>query len=142
MTYKTGSIGEFMQWTKKVVAEPSKAGESPKKWFDSEATAEKSVAAKVSAEAMVKLLSADNLALLQAIAKGNVSSVRELAQLVNRKESNLSRTLKRLQEAGIVSFEKGAGRMRAPRLIARRVTLDLDLTGANSTVSVKQPAQA
>lgn len=142
MTYETGSIGEFMQWTKKVVAEPSKAGESAKKWFDSEATAEKSLGTKVSAEAMVKLLSAENLALLQVIAKGNVSSVRELAQLVNRRESNLSRTLKRLQEAGIVSFEKSAGRMRAPRLIARRVTLDLDLVDANSTVSVKQPAQA
>lgn len=142
MTYKTGSIGEFMQWTKKVVTEPSKAGESPKKWFDSEITAERSLGTKVSAEAMVKLLSAENLVLLQVIGKGNVSSVRELAHLVNRKESNLSRTLKRLQEAGIVSFEKGAGRMRAPRLIARRVTLDLDLVGANSKVSVKQPAQA
>lgn len=142
MTYKTGSIGEFMQWTKKVVAAPSKAGESSKKWFDSETTAEKSLGTKVSAEAMVKLLSAENLVLLQVIGKGNVSSVRELAHMVNRKESNLSRTLKRLQEAGIVSFEKGAGRMRAPRLIARRVTLDLDLVGANSTVSVKQPAQA
>ncbi|MEF3365880.1 hypothetical protein V3H18_04960 [Methylocystis sp. 9N] len=131
-----------MQWTKKVVAEPAKAGESTKKWFDSEATAEKCLGTKVSAEAMVKLLSAENLALLQVIGKGNVSSVRELAHMVNRKESNLSRTLKRLQEAGIVSFEKGAGRMRAPRLIARRVTLDLDLIGANSTVSVKEPARA
>lgn len=142
MTYKTGSIGEFMQWTKKVVAEPSLAAKSAKNWFDSEATAEKSLGTKVSAEAMVKLLSAENLALLQVIGKRNVSSVRELAHMVNRKESNLSRTLKRLQEAGIVSFEKGAGRMRAPRLIARRVTLDLDLVGADSTVSVKQPAEA
>jgi hypothetical protein len=35
-----------------------------------------------------------------------------------------------------VDFEEGAGRMRAPRLVARRVTLDLDLIGPGSVVSV------
>ena len=34
-------------------------------------------------------------------------------------ESNLSRTLTNLRDAGIVEFEKRGGRTRAPRLIAR-----------------------
>ena len=65
--------------------------------------------------------------------------MRALAELTHRKESNLSRTLKRLHAAGIVDFEEGAGRMRAPRLVARRVTLDLDLVGPGSIVSVQHP---
>jgi len=88
-----------------------------------------SLGAAASAEAMVKLLSAKNLALLHLIATRRPDSVRALAKLTRRKESNLSRTLKKLREAGIVDFEQGARRMRAPRLVARRVTLDLDLVG-------------
>jgi hypothetical protein len=53
-------------------------------------------------------------------------SVRELAMLARREESNLSRTLKKLQEAGIVAFEKGP------------LTLDLDLTGVGSVASVER----
>jgi predicted transcriptional regulator len=91
-----------------------------------------------SAEAMVKLLSQENLALLQMIAQTRPASVRSLAEQAHRKESNLSRTLKKLQEAGIIAFEEGTGRSRAPRLVARRVTLDLDLVGPGSIVSVER----
>jgi predicted transcriptional regulator len=140
MTYKTGSIGEFMKWTKLIVADPSMAARTPKRWFDSDKTAAKALGATTSPEAIVKLLSEENLALLQLIATKRPDSVRELSELTKRKESNLSRTLKKLQEAGIVRLEKGPGRTRAPRLAARRVTLDLDLAGGPSIVSVKRPA--
>ena len=89
---------------------------------------------------MVKLLSADNLTLLHLIGTKRPDSLRALAVLADRKESNLSRTLKKLCDAGIVEFEQRAGRTRAPRLIARRVTLDLDLVGSGSVVSVERPA--
>lgn len=138
MTYKTGSIGEFMKWTKRVVTDPAAAANMPKRWFDSDETAAHALGSRVSAEAMVKLLSAENLALLHLIAEHRPNSVRALAELALRKESNLSRTLKKLYEAGIVDFEDGAGRTRAPRLVARRVTLDLDLVGPASFVSVKR----
>jgi predicted transcriptional regulator len=136
MSYKTGSIGEFMKWTKLIVADPSVAARTPKRWFDSDKTAAKALGA--SPEAIVKLLSEENLALLHLIATRQPDSVRELSELARRKESNLSRTLKKLQEAGIVRLEKGPGRTRAPRLVARRVTLDLDLSGGGSVVSVKR----
>jgi predicted transcriptional regulator len=90
---------------------------------------------------MVKLLSSENLKLLHLIGTKRPGSVRELATLVRRKESNLSRTLRKLQEAGIVAFEKGPGRTRAPRVVARRVTLDLDLVGPGSVASVERPVQ-
>jgi predicted transcriptional regulator len=139
MTYKTGTIGEFMKWTKRVITDPAAADDTPKRWFDGDETAAKSLGTSASAEAMVKLLSAENLALLHVIATRRPDSVRALAELTHRKESNLSRTLKRLHEAGIVDFEDGPGRTRAPRLVARRVTLDLDLVGPGSTVSVQHP---
>jgi len=139
MTYKTGTIGEFMRWTKSVVTEPASAADAPKRWFDSDETAAKALGTSASPEAMVKLLSKANLALLHLIGTQHPDSMRELAKLSHRKESNLSRTLKKLHEAGIVEFEEGAGRTRAPRLIARRVTLDLDLVGPGSLVSVERP---
>lgn len=140
MIYKTGSIGDFMRWTQQVVANPNLAKGQPKLWFDSEMTARAALQKKISPEAMVKLLSTENLSLLHHIGSRQFVSVRELAAAVKRKESNLSRTLKKLQEAGIVALEHGVGRTIAPRLIARRVTLDLDLTGASSTVAVQLSA--
>ena len=139
MTYKTGTIGEFMKWTKRVVTDPATASVTPKRWFDSDVTATNPLAAAASAEAIVKLLSPDNLTLLHLIGTQRPESMRALAQLAHRKESNLSRTLKKLHEAGIVEFEERAGRTRAPRLIARRVTLDLDLVGPGTVVSVERP---
>jgi predicted transcriptional regulator len=89
---------------------------------------------------MVKLLSAQNLRLLHLIATKRPGSVRELATLVRRKESNLSRTLKKLEQLGIVALQKGPGRTRTPRLVARRVTLELNLAGGEGsyTASVQR----
>jgi predicted transcriptional regulator len=149
MTYKTGSIGEFIKWTKSVVVNPAAAATSPKRWFDSDATAAKARGSSVSPEAMVKLLSQQNLVLLHLIASGRFASMSELAARTDRAVSNLSRTLKKLHEAGIVDFDKGSGKALVPRLTARRVTLNLDLVGTSSAVSVepadldsKAPARA
>jgi len=106
MIYKTGSIGDFAKWTKRVVANPAATAKTPKRWFDSHETAAKALGAATSAEAMVKLLSEENLALLHLIAARKPSSLRELAALAHRKQSNLSRTPKKLREAGIVSISK------------------------------------
>jgi predicted transcriptional regulator len=142
MTYKTGTIGDFMKWTKRVIADPASAATTPKRWFEDDQTAVKALGTKTSAEAMVKLLSEENLALLHLIVSEKPNSLRELAALSRRKESNLSRTLKKLHEAGIVDFEEGPGHTRAPRVTARRVTLELDLVGASSVVSLDRPQPA
>jgi predicted transcriptional regulator len=105
MTYKTGSIGEFMRWTKQVVTDPVAAKDTPKRWFDTEETAAKSLGTSASPEAMVKLLSAENLVLLHIIGTERPDSLRALAALAHRKAPNLSRTLKKMHEAGIVDFE-------------------------------------
>jgi predicted transcriptional regulator len=137
MTYKTGSIGEFMRWTKRVITDPAAAAAMPKQWFDAEETAAKTLGAK-RAEALVKLLSEANMALLHLIESRRPNSLHELAMLAGRKESNLSRTLEKLEEVGIVGFEQGAGRARAPRLLARRITLDLVVS--SSAASIEGPS--
>jgi predicted transcriptional regulator len=135
-TYRVGSLQEFAEWTKSVVRDPKSADGVPKQWFDSEETAAQAATDQVSAEAMVKLLSPGNLAVLEAIRRHKPASVRALATLTGRKEASLSRTLKRFGELGIVSFEDGPHRTRVPVLIARRVHLEIDLTGHHSAVAV------
>lgn len=135
-TYKVGTIGEFAEWTRRVVRDPSVARGVPKSWFDSVETARRPGAEQVSAEAMVKLLSPGNLAVLAAIRRHKPGSMRELAALTGRKEASLSRTLKRFAQAGIVGFQDGPHRTRVPALIARRVHLEIDLTGDHSAVAV------
>lgn len=132
MTSEHGTIGAFMRWTKRVVAEGPVEGVS-KHWTDVLPPA-----VEPSAEAMVKLLSGENLVLLRLIAEKKPCSLGELAVLARRKESNLSRTLSKLRDAGIVRFEDGPGRRLVPQVVARRVTLDLDLCGSTSEVRVEQ----
>ncbi len=138
--YRIGAIGEFMTWTKRVIAEPGAVNEGPAAWFDHPATARKARGDEPSVEAMVKLLSPENLGLLRLIATRQARSVHELAALSHRKASNVSRTLSKLRAAGIVDFAPGAGRARAPRLTARRVILELDLVGPEHVVSVESAA--
>jgi predicted transcriptional regulator len=135
-TYKVGSIGEFAAWTKRVVRDSRNARAVPKKWFDSEATAQRAAVEQMSAEAMVKLLSPGNLAVLDAINRHHPNSLRELASLTGRTEASLSRTLKRFAQAGIVAFRNGPHRTRVPALIARRVHLDIDLACHQSAVAL------
>ena len=142
MTYKIGTIGEFMRWTKQVVRDPAVAKGVPKRWFDSEEAALQSSASDVSAEAMVKLLSPENLAMLQVISRDKPKSMRRLAELTGRKESNLSRTLKKFEKAGLVKLTPGPGRMRKPLLIASRVRLEIDLMGSASAVAVERRSSA
>ena len=139
MTYKVGPIGEFAAWTKRVICDPQATRDIPKKWFDSEATAAHAAADQVSAEAMVKLLSPGNLAVLDAIRRHKPTSMRELATLTGRKEASLSRTLKRFAQLGIVAFEDGPRRARVPALVATRVHLEIDLTGHHSAIALDGP---
>lgn len=136
MTYKVGSLHEFAEWTKRVVRDQAGAGATPKRWFASEAAAQSAAIDQASAETMVKLLSAGNLAVLDAIRRHKPASVRALATLTGRKEASLSRTLKRFEELGIIAFRDGPHRTRIPALIAQRVHLEIDLTGHRSAVAV------
>lgn len=136
MSFRTGTLGEFAAWTKRVVRDPKAAKGVPKQWVESSAAA--AGGREISPEAMVKLLSPGNVRLLATLDRERPASVRALADLVGRNEASVSRTLKRLAQAGIVAMRPGKDRKIRPELIARRVQLEIDLTGAEGrTIAVR-----
>jgi predicted transcriptional regulator len=86
--------------------------QEPKVWFQS-------------LETMAQVLSDKNRALLALIVKTQPESLTELATQTGRAKSNLSRTLKTMQQYGLIRFEKRPGRQLAPRTNYSRVELEM-----------------
>ncbi len=88
-------------------------------------------------------LYSDNKDLIAAIAKLNPESIAALAKLVDREESNVSRTLGKLEKFGIVELVASAkGRTKRPTLVMEKVRFDLDLlTGKMSLAGVRRTAR-
>jgi predicted transcriptional regulator len=91
---------------------PSK--NEPKVWFQS-------------MESFAKVLSDRNRALLATIAETRPRSVSELAEQTGRAASNLSRTLRTMERYGLIIFEEGEGKARAPRVPYSDIVLDVHL---------------
>lgn len=72
--------------------------DEPKIWFES-------------IKSLSQVLSSENLELLRLIIQHNPRSLAELEQISARKKSNLSRTLKTLENYGVVELPKEKGRM-------------------------------
>lgn len=116
-TLKVGiaSYGEFKARSMAIArGELRPAPNDPKVWF-------------TSIESFAKVLSDRNRALLALIAETNPGSMNELAERTGRARSNLSRTLRTMERYGLVRFEKGAGRMQAPRVVYTDIVLDMPL---------------
>jgi len=86
----------------------------PKVWF-------------VSTESFAKVLSAGNRELLRIIAENAPESLDELAQLSGREKSNLSRTLKTMENYGLVQLKRGVHGRIKPKVVYDRVELALPL---------------
>lgn len=80
-----------------------------------------------SAQAVTRLLTDENRTLLRTIDSKNPASVAELAQLVHRAESNVSRSLANLVEAGFVIMQEGKGKTKKPEVAVRRITIEIDV---------------
>ncbi len=89
-----------------------------------------------SAEALLRLLNPENRALLALIDTERPQSMAQLAKLAGRAESNLSRTLAKLQAMGIVRVVPGAGRSRIPQLVVRRFRLEIDVRQMQDQIAV------
>lgn len=89
----------------------------PKVWFSS-------------LESLAQVLSSKNQALLETIRHERPQSLKELAALSGRAESNLSRTLQTLAQYGFIRLNKAEGRRVIPEVLYDRVALDLPLDKA------------
>ncbi|MBF0135599.1 MAG: MarR family transcriptional regulator [Magnetococcus sp. DMHC-1] len=97
--------------------------EAPKIWFSS-------------LESLAQVLNAKNQSLLNLIATSSPASIKELAIQSQRKESNLSRTLKTLERYGLVRMKNRAGRSKVPELTFDQLVFDgIFNTHANKWVS-------
>src|SRR5580658_6774403 len=78
-----------------------------------------------SAEALLRLLTPDNRNLLRTIRDAKPQSVAELARLTNRAESNLLRTLGKLEAFGLLEM-RTIDRRRVPTTNIGKLHLDID----------------
>ncbi len=78
-----------------------------------------------SVEAVVRLLTPENRALLAMIRDKKPQSIAELVQLSGRSQPNLTRTLAKLEAAGFVRM-KSLGRRKAPSVAVRKIVVEID----------------
>ena len=93
------------------------AKDDPKVWF-------------TSPERFARVLSNKNRALLNVIAATHPDSLHALAARTGRKTSNLSRTLKTMEQYGFVRLHRGARGKVRPEVPYRTISLTLDLEAA------------
>jgi predicted transcriptional regulator len=78
-----------------------------------------------SVEAVVRLLTPENRALLAMIRDKKPQSVAKLVQLSGRSQPNLTRTLAKLEAAGFITM-KSLGRRKAPSAAIRKIVVEID----------------
>lgn len=88
------------------------------------------------AQALLRLLNPENRALLALIDAERPQSMAQLAKLAGRAESNLSRTLAKLQAMAIVRVVPGTRRSRIPQLVVRRFHLEIDVRQVQEHIAV------
>ena len=79
-----------------------------------------------SVEALVRLLTPENRRLLSLIRDRKPESVTELRAWTGRAQPNLSRTLAKLEAAGLVTMKPGNGRRKVPQVRVRKITVQID----------------
>jgi predicted transcriptional regulator len=65
---------------------------------------------------LARVLSKNNMMLMEMIRHSEPASVTELAERVGKKKTNVLRSLKTLKQYEIVDFEDGEGGRKAPRV--------------------------
>lgn len=78
-----------------------------------------------SAEAVVRLLTAENRVLLRMIRDEKPQSVAELARLTKRAEPNLLRTLGKFEAFGLLEMRQ-VGRRRVPTVLVGKLRVEID----------------
>jgi predicted transcriptional regulator len=89
-------------------------------------------------------LYSNNLDLISALANDHPESIVALAKLIKREESNVSRTLNKLEKFGLVELVPSkTGRTKRPVLVMKMVRFDLDLlSGRMSLAGMRHSAAA
>lgn len=92
----------------------------PKIWFSS-------------MESFAQILSSRNKLLLEIISQAKPRSITELAHLSGRQKSNLSRTLKTMEQYGLVTLKREKGGEIRPQVTFQHLRVDLTLSSDRMT---------
>ena len=108
-------LKDFQAYTKAIVTgkHKRKRGE-PKIWFSSMAS-------------LAQVLSDQNRDLLSLIAEQQPESISELARLSDRSQSNLTRTLKKMESYGLVQMKTGIRGSKRPSVPYSDIVLDMSI---------------
>ena len=108
-------LPNFQAYTKDITTgnHKRKRGE-PKLWFSSMAS-------------LAHVLSDQNRDLLSLIAEQQPKSISELARLSDRSQSNLTRTLKKMESYGLVEMEIGTRGSKRPSVPYSDIVLDMSI---------------
>ena len=79
-----------------------------------------------SVEALARLLTPENRRLLALIRDRKPGSVSDLAAWTGRAQPNISRTLAKLEAAGMITITDGGNRRKVPRVKVRTITIEID----------------
>jgi predicted transcriptional regulator len=88
-----------------------------------------------SAEVLARLLTPQNRELMTAIRDKKPSSIAELAKLTHRAAPNVVRTLDKFLALGLIYFQ-AEGRSKAPRVFARKITIEIDPYSSHDVISL------
>jgi predicted transcriptional regulator len=88
-----------------------------------------------SVDAVVRLLTPENRALLAIIRDNKPQSVAELVKMSGRAQPNLTRTLAKMTAAGFVTM-KALGRRKAPRVAIKKIIVEIDPYSDRDRMSV------
>ncbi len=86
-------------------------------------------------DALSRLLSERNIALLQMIRDRRPRSVAELARISGRPKASLTLTLRRLEKFGMVAFKDVEGRRKVPTVVCDRLLLELEIRPAGEAIA-------
>jgi len=108
-------LRDFQAYTEDIVTgkHKRKRGE-PKIWFSSMAS-------------LAQILSDQNRNLLSLIAEQQPESISELARLSDRSQSNLTRTLKKMESYGLVKMKTGTRGSKRPSVPYSEIVLDMSI---------------
>jgi predicted transcriptional regulator len=115
LTIGLASLDEIKQWTLDVAKGKRKiTNNDPKIWF-------------TSIESLAMVLSNENRELLNIIATYSPRSLKQLAEFSGRHESNLSRTIKTMQQYGIVNLVSSGGKEKIPVVVYEQLQIKVSL---------------
>ncbi len=89
-----------------------------------------------SVDAVVRLLTPENRKLLAIIRERDPQSIGELAELSGRAQPNLTRTLAKMEAAGLVAMKSVGRRRKAPSVTVKRIVIEIDPCSDHDRLSV------